>query len=297
MAFSRFKHPLRAMRKKTFRTIGLMSVGTKLDNDRNYYALLRSGVIKLPGEIDDVVIDGWKSDYPAEQSSFKPAEGNITFPFYNKRMHDLLINSSFMDLIDKYFMCVYRKKPVLQTIPSMIVTYPNINQEQYDSNKNHFPAGWHIDYPYEFTVHIPFEKITLSTSHTKYIYGSQYRLSSPPLNKELSKKNNTVVDCVAEPGDVLCLDVEGWHRAQLEQNSYRAMIQLKFTAGNDLLHYCDSEKQQTIIKRSINAIKNIDLLKERLRTDLTFIESLKDMGTQLDIINDNKSIYKKYIEI
>jgi len=297
MAFSRLKHPLRGIRKKIYRTFGSVSPPANLGNPNDLDTLLRDGVIKLSSEISDAVINKWKNDYFINRSSYIPSDGNITFPFYNREMHELLKSSNFISLIGEYFQSVYHEKPILQKIPSVVITYPTVSQQQFDNSKNHFPAGWHIDYPYEFTVHIPLEEISLLTSHTKYISGSQYRLTSPSLNSDLIEDNNTVVDCLADAGDILCLDVEGWHRAQLERNSYRAMIQLKFTAGNDLLYWQDSKKSQTVIQRSVKGIKVYGELKERLKEDLKYIESLLDFNVDLKIMSDNKQIYKRYLEI
>lgn len=298
MVLGRFERPLRRLQKNINRKFCSIETSAKLDieMDANIKFLISKGTVRLENEIDNQLLDKWKKDYSIYQSSFESLSGNISFPIYTKELHELLSNSRLSQLIDKYFKYVYRKKPVLQYVPHVMITYPSISQSEFNPIENHFPAGWHIDYPYEFTVHIPIERITLETSHTKYIDGSQYYYSRPSMNIESIENNNNVIDCIADQGDVLCLDVEGWHRAQLEKNSYRAIIALKYTSGNDLLYYTGSEKEKNVIEKSIKSFKQYDRLREQFVKDLCYIESLNNVDDKFSILKDSKNRYKQYIE-
>jgi len=298
MAFGRFRSSLRRSRKNINRRLCSVSAIEKSYIAKDVYiqTLLNKGVVRLQNEIDKQLLDKWKQDYSIYQSSFLPVTGNITFPIFCKELHELLVDSHISNLIDKYFQYVYRKKPILQYVPHVVITYPTIAQDEFNSNENHFPAVWHIDYPYEFTIHIPIERITLDTSHTKYINGSQYYFSRPSNNIKYIERNYNIINCVANQGDILCMDVEGWHRAHLEKNSYRAMIAIKFTAGNDLLYYTDSEKEKNVIERSKNSCNKYNILRDRLTNDLRYIESLNDLGDKFGILKDTANRYKRYID-
>jgi len=130
---------------------------------------------------------------------------------------------------------MYGSLPVLQTIPSLVVTYPTISQVEHQSELDNFPAKWHTDYAGEFTVHLPLTDITASTSHTAYIRGSAkgyLPLKAP--NSSTSAVNPFFG--YASKGDALFLDVCGLHRANIRAG-LRAMIQIKYTLGNDLLYF------------------------------------------------------------
>ena len=258
-----------------------------------YKILLTDGFVKLENNIDINIINKWKRDYLVSKPNFTPAEGNISYPFYNAEIHKLLSDSEMVKVVRHYFQKVYGKLPVLQMIPKLVITYPIINQESFQLKNNHFPAVWHIDYRSEFTVHIPLVDITINTSHTKYIRGSQCSFTTPPA-LIVYENNYPVTNCFAEPGDTLLIDVDGWHRAQLERNSFRAMIQLKYTVGNDMLHYKNSEKLQGYVDDAVTKCKHYSNLQLQLINDREYIRSLDLTATSLSILENNIQYYAGY---
>lgn len=286
---------VKRLQKKLFCKFARFTYDEKAEN-RKFNTLVNQGVVKFTNAIDPELLIKWTSQYNLYQSEFFPAGGNITFPFYNKEMHELLKDSEFIHVVKQYFNKIYRKEAVLQIVPHIVVTYPTITHDEFNVTKNHFPASWHVDYPYEFTVHIPLTPISEETSRTEYINGTHLTAGRTANNRVLVD-NNEVTGCLAKPGDVLCLDVEGLHRARLVENSFRVLVQIKVTAGNDLLKYNKSSKMDSTIGRSIHNCKNYNLLKNKLIDDLNFIESLDYIDNSLDILKNNVAYYEHYINL
>jgi hypothetical protein len=84
-----------------------------------------------------------------------------------------------------------------------------------------------------------------------------------------------MVKCYCDTGDVLFIDVEGYHSANLVKNSFRAIIQLKFTIGNDILPPVTNNK---IFINHFNSYKsnfNKKLeIKNALSEDREFVKSI-----------------------
>ena len=63
---------------------------------------------------------------------------------------------------------MYGCKPVLQCIPYLVITYPNVSHEKFIPKQHNFPANWHTDYQSEFSIHLPIVEINSSNTHTMY---------------------------------------------------------------------------------------------------------------------------------
>jgi len=257
--------------------------------------LLEDGFFRMANTIGMETIEQWKNDYGIKKENFEPRDGNLGFPFYNEEMHRLITNSRIKNLLFDFFSTIYGKTPVLQIIPHLVIAYPNISHQDFSPDKNNFPAAMHVDYPYEFTIHIPLTKITDLTSHTKYISGSHLFFSTPSYrNRNLQSQK--LVSCYANPGDVLFLDVDGWHRAELVKTSFRAIIQLKFSAGNNLLFFQKTDKLVKNNQRTMDAMKTFPSLKKKLTEDRTFLQNLDVSSSKsIGILKDNIGYYEPFL--
>ena len=241
-------------------------------SNNEFSHLLSNGMVVAENIIDKKIIKNWISKYNIHNDNFVACKGNIFFPFYNKEFHDILFNSNFLDYLNIYYYLVYGKKPVMQQMPSLVITKPDINQLDISHGKSNFPAVWHTDYLTEFTIHIPIVDINSKTNHTKYLNGSHTNFFAPPVGAvKVNETNNT--NCFARAGDALFIDVDGWHRGHLEKGSFRAMIQLKYTIGNDQLTYNPNNiKSKNALERTVMNTKNYDSLKNVFKEDYKFFK-------------------------
>jgi hypothetical protein len=238
--------------------------------------------------------------YDISPGNFKADEGNYSWPIMNRELHGFLESDELLGILTGYFKGVYGKMPVLQTIPSVVVTKPSLEQQDFIHGKHRFPAVWHTDYPTEFTVHIPLCEINASTPHTKYIETSHRHLSGgharaqPDADTSPDYKDKKVAECFAEPGDAILLDVTGLHRAQLTC-MYRALIQLKYTCGNDTLIFdSQNEKFRGIVKVVREGFCQNDRLAERIAQDAAYIKHSK-FDPIYRVIKESISTFESYI--
>lgn len=235
--------------------------------------LFSDGFVLSNNLIDLATINSWITRYNISNENFIECEGNLSFPFYNKEFHDIMFNSKFLEYLNSYYELVYGKKAVLQSMPSLVITKPMMDQIDFTSSEHNFPAVWHTDYITEFTIHIPLFNIDDSTNHTKYLVKSHTNYFIPPIGA-LKVDETKKVDCFANVGDALFIDVDGWHRGHLEKGSFRAMIQLKYTVGNDRLFFDpNNTKQKAAIIRLKKHIRDYPLLKSVLEEDYLYFKS------------------------
>ena len=257
--------------------------------------LADNGIFNYKGTIDTEILDKWIDIYGLNISNLTPSEGNLAIPFFNGDVLKLLTESPFASLLDKYFWHVYGTEPVLQCIPQLVITYPNIVHEKFEVKTHNFPANWHTDYLSEFTVHLPLADINSSNTHTMYAKNTHTSFFKPPRNQDNIKK---ILRSYGKKTDAIMLDVDGWHSGRLEGSNPRIMIQFKFTQGNDMLHFPEgglSEKQLQQIERTKRCIGDYGSISRRLESDLSFINSAGSLGSRLAIINDNSKYYQHYI--
>ena len=257
--------------------------------------LLNDGAVIGREIINRQIVESWQKKYGLYSELFSPWEGNMSFPFYNEEIHEILADSEISYYINKYFQTVYGTRPVLQQIPTMVITYPSMNQADYEYGAHNFPAAWHTDFKSEFTVHIPITIIDDKTPHTKYLKGTPHTLQRPR-NKIKATSGEQVLSCFAVPGDAIFLDVDGWHRAQLERGRFRVFVQLKFTRGNNMLVYREPGGK---LKKSIEKIKEVskefDRIQNGLKQDFAYVQSLPDNLPNISIVKNNSQLYPIYL--
>ena len=242
--------------------------------NQEFAHLLSNGMISAKNVVDKTTIESWVEKYNIKSENFFGCEGNISFPFYNNELHDLLCKSDFLDYLYSYYELVYGKKPVLQTMPTLVVTKPDMNQSGFSSSRHNFPAVWHTDYKTEFTIHIPLVNINGKTNHTKYLLKTHTNFFPPPVGAtKVDEINN--INCFADIGDALFIDVDGWHRGHLEKGSFRAMIQLKYTIGNNELIFDpnDSKVKKALERTAVNT-KSYGSLKNIIKNDYEFFKKV-----------------------
>ncbi|MDC0042599.1 hypothetical protein OAJ10_02460 [Paracoccaceae bacterium] len=259
------------------------------------HELAKNGAIKCTGIIDQKIIDNWISKYDLNVDNIIPSKGNLAFPFFNKDVEALLTDSQLSKLLDEYFLNIYGCKPVLQMMPYLVITYPNIRHDEYDAKVNNFPADWHTDYQSEFTIHVPLVEINSENTHTMYAINTHTSLLKAPKTDRDMKE---LFRSFGKKTDALFLDVDGWHQGRLEGKGARIMIQFKFTVGNDLLFHPTggiSIKQQEQIERTKNNIKNYETVGHQLKEDFSYAKNLSSDDPKLSIIQDNAQAYLDYI--
>ena len=297
-ALGRLKNPKKIIPKIVRRRRAIRRLGSRIDSSRqlnNLLELLDSGFLRFENCLDPDLIASWKDRYGIKESNFVRAEGNISFPFFNAGMHGLLGKGALIDLLQDYYRWMYGSPPILQMIPALVVTYPNVAQGDFKQGAHNFPANWHVDFRSEFTIHIPLEEISDKTPHTRYCAGSHTSLLRPAKSGHDSHKR--VVRCFGAPGDALMLDVEGWHRGQLEAHGFRAFIQLKFTLGNDLLtpNVLSGKKAEKNVLLAKESTKNYDKLKQQLAADRQYLIEQVRSGSAGGVLKDGAQYYDSYL--
>ena len=290
LTVSRLRNILYFARKKLKRSLYLAK---NLDDDLS--RLMRDGFFTFNSLVEPKIIDQWMERYKINGENITPSEGNLIIPFFNAEIHDLLTNSQFSELLDKYFDSMYGCKPVLQCLPSLVMTYPSISQDEFKSGAHNFPAVWHVDYLSEFTIHMPLLAINSSNTHTMYAVNTHTSFLNPPLKGPEGKK---IARSFAKKSDVVMIDVDGWHTGRLEGTSPRIMVQFKFTKGNDLLGIPTdglSDKLLKQIDRTKRCIQNYDELIDSLIEDQSYIKAKDFSDTPLAIIGDSVKMYEHYI--
>tara|TARA_B100000768_G_C11280829_1_gene378504 strand:+ start:1892 stop:2824 length:933 start_codon:yes stop_codon:yes gene_type:complete len=298
-SFFKLRTPYYIISKKnklSFATKNKKNVFESKKRNNEFYYLLTNGMVLAKNLISKTTINNWTDRYKIYKDSFHECEGNISFPFYNKDFHDLLFNSDFLGYLNTYYDLLYGKKPVLQTMPTLVVTKPDMNQSDFSTLNHNFPAVWHTDYITEFTIHIPLVNINNKTNHTKYLLKSHTNFLIPPVGatkvNEINNKN-----CFADVGDALFIDVDGWHRGHLEKGSFRAMIQLKYTIGNNELFFDpNNPKIKKALERTAINTKNYDYLKNIFKEDYEFFKKTNpDFSSPhaKTFLNNTLNIYSK----
>jgi hypothetical protein len=294
----RLRPPLYVIRKYRRITSWLNSHPDESNQENepiNIYDLARNGLAMGKNLVDSDTISSWQTRYGIAQSSFSPNLGNLSIPFYNPQMHELLHKSPIASYLDQYFKIAYRTKPVLQQVPVLVVTYPEVSHDSHIPSKHNFPAVWHVDYRSEFTIHLPLTIIDQNTSHTKYKKGSHYSTVFLP-NEATCPDPSKIVNVFGSPGDAIFMDVDGLHRAHLGQNNLRVIVQLKFTTGNDMLHICDVNhpKLYKNIARTKEHFKNYSKIRAVLLEDCEFIKSLPKDTLNSPMLKHVLPIYALY---
>ena len=295
----RLRNPKESIPKVVRKRRAIRRLRSRVDSSpesNNLLELLDSGFLRFVNCLDHGLIGSWKDRYGIKESNFLRAEGNISVPFFNAEMDGLLANGALIDLLREYYRWMYGSPPILQMIPSLVVTYPNIDQKDFSLGAHNFPASWHVDFRSEFTIHIPLEEISDKTPHTRYCAGSHTSLLRTA--KRGHDSHERVVSCFGAPGDALMLDVEGWHRGQLEGHGFRAFIQLKFTLGNDLLtpEVLSGAKLEKNVLRAKESTKNYEELKQQLTADRRYLLEQIRAGSARGVLKDGARYYDSYLE-
>jgi len=263
--------------------------------------LLEKGWCNLGGVSNTSFCQYMKQKYPLSDDTFLPCEGNIAWPVMDDQIRDILCNTTFRECITDYFYCAYREIPILQMVPTITVTKPNITQEEYKHGFHAFPGAWHTDYPTEMGVHIPVNDITTQTTHTKYIETSNRVALEPDgllLNDSFMEETygpNCIVQCLAKAGEVLIMDTTGFHRAELNVEP-RIVLQFKFTAGNDpILLKADNPSFKKTVGRVKENCGELEALKKMIKSDLDYIKR-NTFGGMIKIISRSEEAFEAYLK-
>ena len=258
--------------------------------------LVKQGCTLIPGLFSTDQVKKWIDIYGLEANNISPSKNNLTIPFVNAEIIKAIVDSPLSELLDRYFVKVYGKKPITQTCPHIVVAKTDFDQDRFRPGENRIPAIWHTDYPYELSVHIPLTRIDTETTRTKYAKGSHrsFRVwpnfSDQTLTDTEVSRRFELKDCFADPGDGLVLDVTGLHRAHLKE-SYRAIIQLKYTAGNQMLAY-DDKNFEWLYKKTLGHWKDQSQVLATLRSDRDFLKK-SNLGESLSIVKSYTRLYEQ----
>ncbi len=254
--------------------------------------LLNNGYSIYDSLIDIKILNNLIDKYQLNKKNFKKSYTNVAIPILDKEFIDYMSNHKKINsIIEEFYFSSYGTKPVLQTPPSIVITNPSIkkNKEEYN-----IPHKWHTDYKSEFTFHIPLMDITSNTTKTVYAEKSQNIISvnSQSILKTDDLKSN-IIPLEAKKGSIIFIDVSGAHKAELGQ--YRAMIQFKFTSGNDLLTEIIKPKSyyNLGVKFKENFLLNTNKLKKSFSDDLL---KINDLSSKWGIIKKSRSYYQEYLK-
>lgn len=212
--------------------------------------------------------------YGLRKENFSKSNSNISLPFIGINfLQKIDYETGIGKLIREYFLICYRSEPVLQSMPTVVVTNPSIQREEFNEKMHRIPAFFHTDYPTELTVHLPLTDITSQTPRTMYLNGSSMASSVRPMKKY----DATDVACkfesselFAKAGDALVIDVTGVHKAIVSPQP-RIMLQLKFTSGQNILESADPDK--------LNA--QIELARSNFNNYRSYIKTIKEDWMQI----------------
>ena len=210
-------------------------------------------------------------EYFVNEKWFLDTNSNIALPILQKELlKSIDYDSPILSYVQEYFRAFYRAEPNLQQVPKIIVTNPDIESKNFDAAKHRIPAFFHTDYPSELTVHIPLTDINDKTPRTLYLRGSHVSKSVRPMKKYVNTDHLSSfehVELFAKSRDALIIDVTGVHKAVLSPN-LRIMIQLKYTAGNDILDAdINYEKTKAILKNANSHFKKFKVYTRKLKDD------------------------------
>lgn len=222
-------------------------------------------------------------DYFIRAQCFSSTNSNISIPVLQKDfLKSIDYDSEALGYVKEYFRAFYRAEPHLQQVPKIIVTNPDIGHEEFDEARHRIPAFYHTDYPSELTIHIPLTEINEKTPRTLYLKGSHLSAAVRPMKKYTdcaSLSSFEAVELFANPRDAIMIDVTGVHKAVLSA-SLRIMIQLKYTAGNDILNAnANLEKMRASLNNANAHFQKFDVYSHKLKEDWqAMIESVDLTG-------------------
>jgi len=287
-------------KSKLIKFLSKLDLNTNLANE-----LFLNGCYVNKNAIPTELITKICKRYFIKKGNFISVNKNLSFPILDPAFLEFISSTNFNSIINNYFQTLYDSLPILQIFPAIVITNPQINQNQYrsDDENINIPGGLHIDYPTEFTIHIPLVEINEKTPHTVYVNKSCtniffneliIRIGNTKLkNKLLQIAKINTVPLFASPGDLIMLDVTGLHRAEIKP-AFRAFIQLKYTCGNDKLINLERRKNfiDSIEYLKLNFTSYPDYRSE-LQKDLMNLSTLR-LNDQYSIIQESIGTYKAF---
>jgi len=265
----------------------------KIIKDSKIFDLLNDGFYISESIIDVNIINHLIKKYNLYEKNFKKSYTNIHIPVIDKKFLNYIQSHEKINfIINTFYSNVYKKAPILQTPPSIVITNPVIE----NSNKDYkIPSKWHTDYKNEFTFHVPLIDINTESTKTLYLKNSQNNIN---INFQslinIENYDYKVVPLIAKEGSVIFIDVSGAHRAEL--GKFRIMVQFKFTTGNDLITKIAKPKFYSLLSKNLkeNFIPDSKIIKKITENDLNQIQELK-LNKNWFIISQSSEYYNQYI--
>ena len=248
-------------------------------------AFFETGYNLYKNAISPSIYSKLTNEYFVNAKWFLKTNSNIAIPILQRKfLKSIDYDSQMFSYVQEYFRAFYKAEPYLQQVPKIIVTNPDIEPKDFQAEQHRIPAFFHTDYPSELTIHIPLTEINEKTPRTLYLKGSHLSKAIRPMKKYASTgalSSFEHVELFANPRDALMIDVTGVHKAVLSPN-LRIMIQLKYTAGNDILSVdLNPEKVKTSIENANAHFMKFGVYVRKLKDDWQAVFENADLTQKL----------------
>ena len=288
------KNIYRKIRKKYNKFIKKKRISRKLEisENSNIQDLLIDGFSIYDSFIDKNILNNIIRKYQLDEQNFKKSYTNVAIPILDDEFINYISNHKKINsIVEDFYFSAYGTKAFLQTPPAIVITNPSFKntKEEYK-----IPNKWHTDYKSEFTFHIPLTDINSDSTKTVYAEKSQNILSiHHQSNLNINDYESNIIPLEAKKGSVIFIDVSGAHKAEL--GKFRAMIQFKFTSGNDLLN--ELMKPQVYINLGEKFKENFLLSTNQLKT--SFYDDIKKFDNLSDkwgVIKQSQEYYENFLK-
>ena len=288
------KNIYRKIRKKYNKFIKKKRISRKLEisENSNIQDLLIDGFSIYDSFIDKNILNNIIRKYQLDEQNFKKSYTNVAIPILDDEFINYISNHKKINsIVEDFYFSTYGTKAFLQTPPSIVITNPSFKKSKEDYS---IPHKWHTDYKSEFTFHIPLTDINSDSTKTVYAEKSQNILSiDSQSNLNINDYESNIIPLEAKKGSVIFIDVSGAHKAEL--GKFRAMIQFKFTSGNDLFN--EIVKPQTYFdvgkKFKENFLLNTNQLKIAFYDDL---QKINNLSNKWEVIKESKVYYENFLK-
>ena len=288
------KYIYRKLRNKynKFNKTKRISRKLKISENSNIQDLLINGFSIFDSLIDKNILNNLIIKYQLDEKNFKKSYTNVTIPILDAEFINYISNHKKINsIVEDFYFSTYGTKAFLQIHPAIVITNPS-----FKNTKEHYniPNKWHTDYKSEFTFHIPLTDINSDSTKTVYAEKSQNILSiNPESNLNINDYESNIIPLEAKKGSVIFIDVSGAHKAEL--GKFRAMIQFKFTSGNDLLN--ELIKPQAYFNLGEKFKENFLLSTNQLKTSFyDDIQMLDNLSDKWGVIKESKVFYENFLK-
>lgn len=184
-------------------------------------------------------IENMKNSKPAEYVNYKAIPLKIS-----NELIELWLDRKLMEIISAYF----GRETLAREYPTLF--YATVNDKvrsklMYDKklkiDEAMGPVAWHVDHSVLLNLHILLEDVTSEDSCMEYIPGTHKFPNMTLLYSDevIEKFGKKPVKCIGKKGTIYFHQGNTIHRFKTESKSNRLNLTLGFTAGSNILIFCD----------------------------------------------------------